>query len=63
VGTLEPGKHADVVVWDGDPFSVYSKAQRVYIEGNLVFDREAATRPQSDFELGQPTGAPGEVAG
>ncbi|MGH9261555.1 MAG: amidohydrolase, partial [Acidimicrobiales bacterium] len=26
VGTLEGGKMADVVVWSGDPFSVYSKA-------------------------------------
>ena len=53
VGTLEEGKHADVVVWDGDPFSVYTKAQMVFIEGHLVFDRnDREHQPQSDFESG-----------
>jgi imidazolonepropionase-like amidohydrolase len=28
-GTLEAGKQADVVLWSGDPFSVYSKAEKV----------------------------------
>ncbi|HYK83089.1 MAG TPA: amidohydrolase family protein [Gemmatimonadales bacterium] len=60
VGTLEPGKMADVVVWSGDPFSVYAKAVQVYNDGWLVYDRGAAGRqPRTDFELGQvPT--PGE---
>lgn len=57
VGTLEPGKQADIVVWDGDPFSVYSKAERVWIEGRLVYDRrEPATQPHTDFELGYDAG-------
>jgi imidazolonepropionase-like amidohydrolase len=54
VGTLEPGKMADVVVWSGDPFSVYSKAVQVYNEGWLVYDRgERGHQPRTDFELGQ----------
>jgi len=54
VGTLEPGKMADVVVWSGDPFSVYSKALQVYNDGWLVYDRnDRAHQPRSDFELGQ----------
>src|SRR5467141_3914598 len=54
VGTLEPGKMADVVVWSGDPFSVYSKAVQVYNDGWLVYDRnDPAHQPRSDFELGQ----------
>src|SRR5881397_2413413 len=54
VGTLEPGKMADVVVWSGDPFSVYSKAVQVYNDGWLVYDRnDPAHRPRTDFELGQ----------
>jgi imidazolonepropionase-like amidohydrolase len=57
-GTLEPGKAADVVVWSGDPFSVYSKAERVYNDGRLVFDRSDSTRQyRTDFNLG--TSAPG----
>jgi imidazolonepropionase-like amidohydrolase len=54
VGTLEPGKVADVVLWSGDPFSVYSQAIQVYNDGWLVFDRaNAARRPRTDFELWQ----------
>jgi imidazolonepropionase-like amidohydrolase len=57
-GTLEPGKAADVVVWSGDPFSVYSKAEKVYNEGWLVFDRaDTAHQWKTDFNLG--TSAPG----
>jgi imidazolonepropionase-like amidohydrolase len=59
VGTLEPGKMADVVVWSGDPFSVYSKAVQVYNDGWLVYDRaDPAHQPRTDFELGQ-TPTPG----
>ena len=53
-GTLEPGKMADVVIWNGNPFSVYAKAEQVYIDGALVYDRDdPSLQPVSDFELGQ----------
>jgi imidazolonepropionase-like amidohydrolase len=53
-GTLEPGKAADVVLWSSDPFSVYSRAERVYNDGWLVFDRnDPAHQPGTDFNLGQ----------
>ncbi len=53
-GTLEPGKMADVVLWNQNPFSVYAHAEQVYIDGALVFDRSnPAIQPVSDFELGQ----------
>ncbi len=53
-GTLEPGKMADVVLWSGDPFSVYSRAEKVYIDGALVFDRnDPSKQPSTDFSLGQ----------
>jgi imidazolonepropionase-like amidohydrolase len=52
-GSLEPGKMADVVLWSGNPFSVYSRPDRVYIDGALVFDRNDPSRqPKTDFELG-----------
>jgi imidazolonepropionase-like amidohydrolase len=52
-GSLEPGKAADVVVWSGSPFSVYTRAEQVYIDGELVFDRNGELgRPRSDFDLG-----------
>jgi imidazolonepropionase-like amidohydrolase len=52
-GSLEPGKMADVVVWSGDPFSVYSLVDRVYVDGLPMYDRSAAAPRPSDFELGQ----------
>ncbi len=56
VGSLEIGMNADVAVWSGDPFSIYSQAQKVFIDGALVFDRgDPGRQPLSDFELGQPT--------
>ncbi|MEX0645064.1 MAG: amidohydrolase [Parvularculaceae bacterium] len=55
-GTLEVGKMADVVVWSGNPFSVYAKAEKVYIDGALLFDRADEKRsPRTDFEIGQPS--------
>jgi imidazolonepropionase-like amidohydrolase len=52
-GSLEPGKAADVVLWSGDPFSVYSKTERVYNDGRLVFDRsDPAHQMRTDFNLG-----------
>jgi imidazolonepropionase-like amidohydrolase len=52
-GTLEPGKMADVVIWNGNPFSVYAKAERVFIDGALVYDRnDPRVQPRSDFMLG-----------
>ncbi|HET9984896.1 MAG TPA: amidohydrolase [Longimicrobiales bacterium] len=52
-GSLETGKMADVVLWTGNPFSVYAKAEKVFIDGALVYDRDDAKRqPTSDFTLG-----------
>ena len=62
-GSLEPGKHADAVIWSGDPFSVYSKAERVFIDGALVYDRtQADRRTSSDFLIGL-AGSPQTTSG
>ena len=54
-GSLRAGKRADVVLWNGNPFSVYSRPQRVWIDGALLYDMsDPRLRPVSDFELGQP---------
>ena len=53
-GSLEVGKNADVVLWTAEPFSTYSQAEKVFIDGGLAFDRtQPDTWPVSDFELGQ----------
>ena len=43
VGSLEPGKDADVVIWSHHPLSSYAVADRVYIDGTLYYDRQAET--------------------
>ncbi|NVK10896.1 MAG: amidohydrolase [Gammaproteobacteria bacterium] len=53
-GSLEVGKNADVVIWSGNPFSVYTLADEVYIDGAKRFDRFDENYQQvTDFELGQ----------
>ncbi len=59
IGSLEPGKNADVVLWSGDPFSVYTRADLVFIDGALIYDRSGpADQHVSDFILGQPAQEP-----
>jgi len=53
IGSLEPGKNADVVLWSHNPFSVYARAEKVWIDGALLFDRnDPAQQWRTDFELG-----------
>ena len=53
-GSLEAGKQADVVIWNQNPFSVYAKAEQVFIDGAKVYDRnDDKYQAQSDFMLGQ----------
>ena len=52
-GSIEVGKNADLVLWNADPFSVYTKAEKVWIDGALRFDRlQPDLAPTSDFNLG-----------
>jgi len=54
-GTLAPGKMADVVLWNGNPYSDYTRPERVWIDGAEMYDaNDPKKRPVSDFELGQP---------
>ena len=53
-GALEVGKRADVVIWDRNPFSIYARAERVYLDGAITYDRkDPRYQAKSDFELGQ----------
>jgi imidazolonepropionase-like amidohydrolase len=54
-GSLKAGKMADVVLWNANPFSVYARPERVWVDGALMYDaNDPKRRPVSDFELGQP---------
>jgi imidazolonepropionase-like amidohydrolase len=53
IGSLEVGKNADMVLWSGNPFSIYSKAEKVWIDGVLRFEKgNPNLPPTSDFNLG-----------
>ena len=53
IGSIEQGKDADVVLWSGDPFSVYTHTEKVWIDGALLYDRgDPSEQWRTDFELG-----------
>jgi len=48
VGSIEVGKDADLAIWNGHPFSVYSRVDTTFIDGEVYFDRaqDLARRPE-----------------
>jgi adenine deaminase len=40
VGSIEVGKDADLAMFDAHPLSNYGKVQKVFIDGQLYFDRQ-----------------------
>lgn len=40
VGSIEVGKDADVAIWNGHPFSVYSNVETTFIDGEIFFDKQ-----------------------
>lgn len=56
-GSLEEGKAADVVIWSGDPFSIYTKTEKVFVDGALLFDRSQPNpHLYGDFMIGMVSG-------
>jgi imidazolonepropionase-like amidohydrolase len=56
VGSLEPGKRADIVVWSGDWMDPMARPRTVLIDGAVVFEHDAATgeervAPRADVPL------------
>jgi imidazolonepropionase-like amidohydrolase len=50
VGSLESGKDADVVIWNHHPLSTYAIADRVYIDGQMYYDRQEDARRLTDAQ-------------
>jgi imidazolonepropionase-like amidohydrolase len=75
VGSIETGKDADVVVWTGDPLSVYSRVESTIIDGEVFFDRqkdaarrdsvatERAALEKEDAQMNPRTGGGGSRGG
>lgn len=47
LGTIEPGKDADLVIWSQEPLSIYAIAEQTYVDGALLYDAQES-RKQSD---------------
>jgi imidazolonepropionase-like amidohydrolase len=65
-GSIDVGKDADIAVWNGHPFSVYSRAEMTFIDGEVFFDRardlqmrEERLRERAELERAEPNQAPG----
>jgi len=50
VGSLEPGKDADFVIWNGDPLSTQTKAEQTWIDGRKYFDLETDAQLRQQIE-------------
>lgn len=54
VGSIEPGKHADLAIWNGSPLSPRSRCEQTWIDGRKYFDRTLDAEIQKrDRELKQ----------
>ena len=72
VGSLKPGKHADLVVWSGSPLSNFSRPEQTWVDGRRHFDLEEDRRARQEAQQrhaalvqkilasGQPTQEPEE---
>ncbi|HWS90561.1 MAG TPA: amidohydrolase [Pyrinomonadaceae bacterium] len=51
-GSIDVGKDADLAVWNAHPFSVYARVEQTFVDGELLFDRQAdlARRPALEAE-------------
>ena len=50
VGSLEAGKDADLVIWSGDPLSVYSVADETFVDGRRRFSRALDRAHRAEVE-------------
>lgn len=46
VGSIAPGKDADLLILNGEPLAVTTHVRRVYVNGRLAFDADGLTRPK-----------------
>ena len=67
VGSIDVGKDADLVIWNGHPFSVYSRVETTFVDGDIFFDRQQdiarradILRERAELEQAEPNRAPSQ---
>ncbi|MEC9091606.1 MAG: amidohydrolase, partial [Planctomycetota bacterium] len=50
VGSIEIGKHADIVLWNGDPLSTMSRCEKTWVDGRRMFDRDNDLKQRGVYE-------------
>ena len=49
VGSIEVGKDADLAIWNAHPFSVYSRVDTTFVDGDIFFDRQQDISRRADL--------------
>ncbi|MBC8105386.1 MAG: amidohydrolase family protein [Anaerolineae bacterium] len=47
VGSIEVGKDADIVVWNGSPLSTLGRVEQTWVDGRKYFDRESDAKARA----------------
>lgn len=55
VGTIDVGKDADLAIWNAHPLSVYARVEQTFVDGELLFDRQADIARRSQLEAERKT--------
>lgn len=50
VGSIKVGKVADLVLWTDNPLSIYAKADKTIIDGQIYFDREEDAKLREEIK-------------
>lgn len=53
VGSIDIGKDADLVIWDGYPLSNYGVPEKVFIDGDVYFDRSQKGLGTTHYKEGE----------
>lgn len=51
VGSIAPGKDADLVIWSDHPLSIYAKSEKTIVDGTVVFDRAQDAKLQEALKV------------
>jgi imidazolonepropionase-like amidohydrolase len=51
VGSIDVGKDADLAIWTTHPFSVYSRVETTFVDGEIFFDRQQDIARRAEIQL------------